>query len=141
MLLFLSWQFANVCSVEAQTRRRGELTEQELKLRDELEKDASFKQISCRQPNNEVRLLLYNAANSDNKNAPVKVKRICGTIEGDPIPSYLTVAQGKITLVVDASRDEFGSMQIYSKECKSLTLGTYIMVKDEKGSRREFRPI
>jgi hypothetical protein len=141
VLVVSSWQFVNAHSINAQTRQRGKLTEQELKLRDELEKDSSFKETDCRGLNNEVRLLLYNAANSESKNVTVKAKKICSTLEGDPIPSYLSVNKGKITLVIDTSRDEFGSMQLYSKTCESLTLGTYVMVKDEKGSRSEFKPI
>lgn len=135
------WQLAEAQRINAQTERHAHLTEQELKLRNELEKDSSFKTIPCRKTDNETRLMIYNAANSDSKNETVKVKKVCNTIEGDLVPSYLTVNQRKITLVVDTSRDEFSSMRLYVKDCQSLTLGTPVMVKDEKGSRLEFKPV
>lgn len=141
VLVVLGWQIYGFCQTTEQPRKRGELTEQELKLREELDKDSSFTLIPCRSPNNEVRLSLYNAAKFGSNKETVKAKMICSTIEGTKVPSYLIVNQGKITYVVDTSRDKFGAMRFYSKTCDSLTLGKYIWVKGEYGTRREFEPI
>lgn len=141
VLVILCWQISGFCQTNEQNRQQGELTEQELKWREELEKDSSFTLIPCRSPNNEVRLLLYNAAKSGSSNETVKAKKICGTKEGTKVPSYLIVSQGKITYVVDTSRDKFGAMRFYSKTCENLTLGKHIWVKDEYGTMRKFEPI
>lgn len=141
VMFVLGWHFSSFSQTNDQKRQRGELTEQELKLREELEKDSSFTLIPCRSPNNEVRLLLYNAAKSGLNSETVKAKMICGTKEGTKVPSYLIVGQSKITYVVDTSRDKFGAMRFYSKTCESLTLGKHIWVKGEYGTRREFEPI
>jgi hypothetical protein len=124
-LFVLGWGVSSFSQTNDQIRQRGELTEQELKLREKLEKDSSFTLIPCRSPNNEVRLLLYNAAKSGSNNETVKAKMICGTKEGTKVPSYLIVSKGKITYFVDTSRDKFGSMRFYSKTCESLTLGKH----------------
>jgi len=141
VLFVLGWNVSNLSQTNDQIRQRGELTVQELKLRQELEKDSSFTLIPCRSPDNEVRLLLYNAAKSGSNNKTVKAKMICGTKEGTKVPSYLIVSQGKITYVVDTSRDKFGAMRFYSKTCESLTLGKHIWLKGEYGTSRVFEPI
>lgn len=153
LLFVLNWQAVDVCQLNAQTQQRHQLTEQELKLRDKLEKDSTFKVVSCsviltkenlegkaleaRQFSNRIKLLLFEAAQSSNPKETVKVKKICSTREGDQIPSYLTVNQGKVTLVVDTSRDKFGSGQIHLKDCENLTLGNYVWIN----SGYEFQPI
>lgn len=140
-LFIFCWQFTDVSEVNAQRMSTNPLPEEERKLRDELEQDASIVQISCRgavEVNNRVKLSLYKAASSDK--SVVKAKKLCSTIEGTIIASYLLVNKGQITTVVDYSRDGFSSGRVYSETCDSLSLGSYVLIKDEKGTRYEFQP-
>lgn len=141
VLLILGWQISGVCQTTEQTRKRGEFTEQELKLREELETDSGFNSIPCGTSDNKIRLLLYNAAKSDSNKITIKAKMICGTKEGTKVPSYLTVSPDKISYVVDTTRDKFGKMRLFSKTCDSLTLGKHIFVKGKYGTERKFEAI
>lgn len=111
------------------------LPQEERKLRDELEQDSSITQIPCfrafneetkdqklleaRKANNQVKLSLYNAAS--NKRV-MKAKKLCSTLEGTIIASYLLINEGKISMIVDYSRDGFSSGRVYSDTCSNLTL-------------------
>jgi hypothetical protein len=56
---------------------------------------------------NGVKLALYEAALSGKGTA--KAKKICSTIEGDPVPVFITVKRGKVKVTHDYSQDRFGA--------------------------------
>lgn len=146
-LLIFSWQFVDVRQVKAQRMRSIPLSEEELKLREELEQDTSIIQIPCRLPYrenpdqkylemrkliNETKLSLYKAASS--KEGIVKAKKICNSIEGKKYPFYLLVNKGKITFIADSSRDPlYSTGRIHSITCDSLMLGKNVEIGKAPG--------
>ena len=154
VILFLFGLQFGVHKVNAQQTPTNSLPEEERKLRDELELDKSILEVSCRvfftpekpdkqflearKTRNQIILSILKAATSNEIIA--KVKQRCSSIEGTPTVSYLLVNNGKITLVVDSSRDKFGYMRVRTETCSSLSLVHYVSVKDEKGSRLELKP-
>lgn len=153
-LFIFGWQFVDVCQVKAQRTPTNSLPEEERKLRDELEQDKSILEVSCRvlftpekpdkqfseaqKTRNQIILSIFKASKSNDIVA--KVKQRCSSIEGTPTVIYLLVNNGKITLVIDSSRDRFGYMRVKTETCSSLSLVHYVSVKDEKGSRLELKP-
>jgi len=131
----------------AQKTDTRQITPEEIKLRDELEADQSFLQILCnrgkssrlpdaQKENLRVRWLIYEASRTDKS---VKAKRTCSTIEDTPVVSYLIVEKGKTKLVIDASRDKFGSMRVHSYNCDKLLIGSYEFNKDK--NEMTFKPL
>ena len=153
VLSLFSLQFA-VHKVYAQQTPTTSLPEEERKLRDELEQDKSILEVSCRvfftpekpdkqfleaqKTRNQIILSILKASTSNEVIA--KVKQRCSSIEGTPTVSYLLVNNGKITLVIDSSRDKFGYMRVKIETCRSLSLIHYVSVIDEKDSRLELKP-
>jgi len=132
--------------LKTQERAVVQLSEEERRLRDELEEDTSIlkmdcvpfsalearnaKELAARSLNNRIRLALYDAARSGM--GVVKAQRRCGTDEGDPVVSYMIVEQGKIKFVDDYSRDSFSSRRVYAKTCDKLVLGLFVENKDKR---------
>ena len=109
---------------------------EQLKLRDELEADQSFLKILCsigrgnkslipdaEKENIRIRWLIHQASRAEDKT--VKAKFTCSTKEGTQVTSYIIVEKGKTKIIIDASRDEFGSLRVHSYECEKLTVGAY----------------
>lgn len=126
------------------TQRTPEpLSEAEQKLIAELGRDQEFVQVTCE------RRHVKSSADSDastrlktldaykNGKEISKLKKSCGTIEGDPIFSYLTVEKGKASIIIDTSWDKFGPKRVYSYQCSELDIGTYF--NDLKTGRMFFQ--
>ncbi len=131
----------------AQKTDTRQITPEEIKLRDELEANQFFLQIPCnlgkssrlpdaQKENLRVRWLIYETSQTDKS---VKAKRTCSTIEGTPVVSYIIVERGKTKLVIDASRDEYGSMRVHSYNCDKLLIGSYEFNKDK--NEMTFKPL
>lgn len=107
------------------------LTAEEVKLIKSLKDDDKFVRVSCqffreefmKKSDIDNRLLAFRSL--QNKNKKFKIKRACGTREGDPIYAYLIVENGIASIIIDTSEDEFGSKQVYSYKCESLKIGKY----------------
>jgi hypothetical protein len=112
-------------------RSPDRLSAEEQRLSDELRKDQEYLNIDCgRRPagahtdrDTSYRLKAHEAFNKGNEKS--KLKKSCGTKEGDPIFSYLMVERGKATLFVDTSQDDFGRKRVYSYQCSEVDIGVY----------------
>jgi len=112
-------------------RIRQPLSEEEQKLSDELKKVKDFVAVDC------LRKQTAEAADRDisyklkavqayrEAGEKIKLKKVCGTIEGDPIFSYLTVEKGKAVIFIDSSQDDFGPQRVYSYQCTGFEIGVY----------------
>ena len=113
-------------------RTKAPLSAEEQKLADELKNDREYIEVSC-----ERRFAA--AANSDRDSSyrlkavqaltgageKSKLKKTCGTVEGDSIYSYLTVEKGKARFFIDSSQDDFGPRRVYASVCSELDIGIY----------------
>lgn len=147
-ILFAVFFLLATVTTFAQKTDTRQITPEEIKLRDELEADQSFLQMFCnnlgkssrlldaQKENLRVRWLIYEASQTDKS---VKAKRTCSTIEGTPVISYIIVEKGKAKLVIDASRDEYGSMRVHSYNCDKLLIGSYEFNKDK--NEMTFKPL
>ncbi|MCC6329289.1 MAG: DUF4362 domain-containing protein [Acidobacteria bacterium] len=119
------------------------LSHEEQRLVAELRTDQAYLQVSCRgrrtvasaDKDASYRLNALEAFAGGNKRS--KLKKACITKEGDPILSYLTVDNGKASIVIDTSQDEFGPKRVYSYQCGELAIGIYF--RDLKSGRLVFQ--
>lgn len=124
-------------------RIREPLSEDEQKLSDELKKDRDFLPIGCerrptaKQADINLKLKALEAFKKEGQKS--KLKKSCGTVEGDPIFSYLTVEKGKASIFIDTSQDDFGPQRVYSYQCGELDIGIYF--NDLKQGRMVFQKI
>ena len=131
-------------NVQAQNVR-AELSDQEQVLSDRMRQDNEFEPVGCsRRPraidpseSTARRLKTFEALSRQHGKA--KIKMTCGTKEGDPIFSYLTVEKGKASIVVDTSHDEFGPRRVTTYACDKLEIGRYF--NDLKLGKMVFDPI
>lgn len=133
-----------ICVSNAQAQRvPSSLSDAEQRLSDEMKLDNEFEQIGCqRRPTAKTdgegrRHKAFEAFLR--QEGKIKIKQICGTIEGDPILSYLTVERGKASIVVDGSEDKFGPGRVSTYECDKLEIGRYF--NDLKLGRMVFEKI
>ena len=139
--------FLIICLVLIQNvwaQRTGEpLSEDDQKLSDELKKDQDFLQIGCERRQTvkgadmDLRLKALEAFKEERQKS--KLKKSCGTIEGDPIFSYLKVEKGKASIFIDTSQDDFGPKRVYSYQCSELEIGIYF--NDLKQGKMVFQKI
>jgi hypothetical protein len=126
-------------------RTRAPLSADQQKLKDELKNDQEYIEVSCDRrstvPNPDrdtsYRLKAIQAFTQTGEKA--KLKKTCGTVEGDPIYSYLTVEKGKAKVFIDTSQDDFGPKRVYAYECSELDIGIYF--NDLKAGKMVFQKI
>ena len=147
-ILFLCFFLALIAQSFAQKSETREIPAEDLKIRDALEADPSILLSDCaagRRPFSKiseketvrVRMLAYEASLANDK--IVKLKKICSTVEGTKIASYLTVENGRIKIISDYSRDRFGPARVFTRDCRELRLGTYNF--DETKKAMIFTPV
>lgn len=124
-------------------RPKKPLSENEQRLSDELKNDKDFVAVGC------GRRQTADAADRDEsyklkavqafrgEGEKLKLKKRCGTVEGDPIFSYLTVERGKAAIFIDTSLDDFGPQRVYSYQCGEFDFGVYF--NDLKAGRMVFQ--
>jgi hypothetical protein len=148
IILFLSFILLVNTAIFAQQIDLYKTPLEELELRDRLESDESFLQMLCskgkgshlpekQKENRRVRLLLYKAIQANDET--VKAKYTCSTKEGTPVAGYVIVEKGKAKLIIDASRDKFGSLRVHSYDCNKLLIGDYGF--DENKKKMIFTPV
>jgi Domain of unknown function (DUF4362) len=126
-------------------RTREALSNDEQKISDELKKDKVYVQLSCERrlssanPDRDTSYRLKAIAAFKEEGEKLKLKKTCGTIEGDPIFSYLTIEKGKAQFFIDTSQDDFGQKRVYSYQCSKLDIGIYF--NDLKVGRMVFEKI
>src|SRR5215213_5986094 len=126
-------------------RTRQPLDEAERQLRDELKKDADFVAVDCwrrakaktEDKDTSYRLKAVDAYRQEGEK--IKLKMSCGTKEGDPIFSYLTVEKGIASIFIDTSQDDFGPQRVYFYKCSEFEIGVYF--NDLKIGRMVFQTI
>lgn len=134
-ILFLLLIFALAMNVWTQNER-NEPSPQEQKLSEELAADREYNQVGCA-----GYLKTANAEKSANYRRAAfeifatgklkkKLKRSCGTREGDPIVTYLAVENGTAIIYVDWTRDRFGPGRLFSYTCSNLDFGSYSVDQD-----------
>jgi hypothetical protein len=122
---------------------REPLSEAERKLSDELKNDKDFVAVDCwlrRSENTADRDASYKLKAVQafrGEGEKINLKKRCGTKEGDPIFSYLTVEKGRASIFVDTSQDEFGPQRVFSYQCEELDFGVYF--NDLKAGRMVFQ--
>lgn len=137
------------CLVFIQTvsgqRTKESLSAEEQKLSDELRQDQEYVQVSCERrqvvinPDKDTSYRLKSVQAFQGEGEIQKLKKSCGTIEGDPITSYLTVEKGKARVFIDASQDKFGPKRVYAYQCSALDIGIYF--NDLKAGTMVFQKI
>jgi len=126
-------------------RVREPLSEDEQKLSDKLKNDKEYVQVSCAKsafpynPDRDTSYRLKAIQSFTESGEKSKLKKSCGTVEGDPIFSYLTVEKGKAQFFIDTSQDDFGPKRVYSYECSQLEIGIYF--NDLKAGKMVFQKI
>lgn len=126
-------------------RTREPLSAEEQKLSDELKNDKEYIEVSCNRRSaisnsdrdTSYRLKAIEAFTKAGEKS--KLKKSCGTVEGDPIFSYLTVEKGKAKFFIDTSQDDFGPRRVYAYECSQFDIGIYF--NDLKAGRMVFQKI
>lgn len=111
-------------------------SENSTKLRDSLKKDSEFVQLSCGigqsdeiiEGESKIKLKAYQ--NLINKEETSKIKIMCKTIKDDPIYSYLTVQNGKASILIDESEGKNENKEITLYKCSDLEIGKFSF--DEK---------
>jgi len=123
-------------------RIKEPLSADEQKLSDELKNDQEYIQVGCeRRPTSNsdrdtsYRLKAIQAFTKAGEKS--KLKKTCGTVEGDPIYSYLTVEKGKAQFFIDTSQDYFGPRRVYAYPCSQLDIGIYF--NDLKAGKMVFQ--
>jgi len=133
-----------IANVQAQ-QRVEQVSVEDIKLSDELKKDAEYIQVDCglrpsavnREKDSTFRLKAVEVFAQDGEKT--KLKKTCGTVEGDPIFSCLLLEKGKATMFIDSTQDKFGHRRITSYLCMELDLGHYF--NDLKAGKMVFRKV
>ena len=124
--------FSLVLGINVQAQEvRAVLSDQEQELSERMRQDKEFGLVGCSRRRRAIdpsegtarRLEALEALSLQDGKA--KIKMTCGTIEGDPIFSYLTVEKGKASIVVDTSQDKFGPGRVTTYACDKLEIGRY----------------
>ena len=131
-----------VQNVWAQRPKRP-LPAEEQKLSDELKNDKDFVAVGCQRrhtadtADRDMSYKLKAVQAYREEGEKIKLKKACGTVEGDPIFSYLTVEKGKASIFVDTSQDDFGPQRVFSYQCDEFDFGVYL--NDLKAGRMVFQ--
>ncbi len=126
-------------------RTKAPLSEAEQKLSDGLKNDMDFVAVECGRRQTAAsadrvasyKLKAFLAFSGEGEQ--IKLKKTCGTIEGDPVFSYLTVEKGKASIFIDTSQDDFGPQRVYSYQCVEFEIGIYF--NDLKQGKMVFQAI
>ena len=140
LLIFCLLLFQNAFGQET----RKPLSENDKKLIEALKTDAEFQEIECWRERIEankremdIKLSAFEAFKLADRQS--KIKRTCYTLEGDPVFSYLTIKDGKASVVIDTTQDPFGSKQVFSYQCSKLILAKY--TEDLEARKKTFEEI
>jgi hypothetical protein len=120
-------------------------SEAALTLADSLAKDAAVEQLDCAATGERLaaqnRVLERFAAVAASRQGAMRLRKVCPTVEGDPIVHYLVVADGEVLFVTDSRADRFGPKRVCGARVASVELGYLVEQEGLEGGPRFVRGV